>query len=360
MRVIAAATDAGGAANIAPVAALFTPQERRVFCSAATERYFRDAGVDDVTPWDASRSVEHEIAAWDADAVVCGTTRYESPDRLFVAAARVAGVRSVVVLDEWSWYAHRFRREGADQLTYLPDAVCVPDAFARNEAAHDGLPLGRMIVTGSPALASLCDRIDRFLDVPPELPDVLAGAPHPWIVFVSETHAQDFGSAPGARGPFGAFLGYTERSVATSLAASLLSIGRPCTVIEKLHPAATGDPGPLHLAPKQLWRVAGRMPVVPLLWHADLVVGMRSMALLEAALCGRPVVSYQPGLLPDYEPATGERLGFVDSAKTEDELIEWLRARWDGAPHRRPSRPAFAAAGAAASVRDVACALCAR
>jgi hypothetical protein len=343
--------DAGGAANIAPVAALFPRNDRRVYCSEASSRYFAAAGVEETTTWRNGVSVDAVLSDWHPDAVLCGTTRYLSLDREIVPAARAKGIFTVAVLDEWSRYAARFRRADRD-LEFLPDAVCVPDELAVNEAAADGLPKGNLVITGSPALARVWELVERYRESDPERPAILADAPRPWIVFISETHATDFGSTTGTSGPLGAFLGYTEKSVAADLIAALNATGRPCTVIEKLHPSDPGLAKVVSLGPGQQWRTVTNCDLHPLLWHADVVVGMRSMALLESAIVGVPTLSYEPGEQP-CPPATSARLGLVARAKNARELRDWIDAQWAATPRRRVPRPAFAPPDAAERVRQV-------
>jgi len=352
-RLLAVATDAGGAANVAPVAALFTPQSRRVYCSDTTERIFRDCGVSDVLSWPEGLEASAVLTASSPDVVLAGTTRYASPDREILRAAGAAGVPTVAVLDEWFRYAERFR-ESVDAPLVLPDRICVQDALARDEAMAEGLPTGALIITGNPALCALADRIERFAASPPALPGFLSSLPRPWIVFVSEPHAEACGNEPGSRGPWGPFMGFTEHSVAEDLASVLRGTGQPCTVIDKLHPVAPeSDVAAPLVAQGQVWTRVGRVPTDALFWHADLVVGMRSVALLEAAMAGRPVISYQPGLSSYYGPATCERLGLVPSTRRREELQQWLQAHWVvDAPHR-PVRPGFATAGAPDRVQDV-------
>lgn len=351
MRVLVCATDAGGGANTAPVARLLEADDRRVFCSAASERYFRDCGVDGATLWTEGHSVEGELDHWRPDAVLCGTTRYQSPDRDFVQTAATRGVRSVVVLDEWYRYVDRFA-DARGELRF-PTAIAVPDEIAASEAEAEGLPAGRLVVTGSPALAELCGSLDQFVSTPPPLPEVFSAEPRPRLLFLSETHAADFGARPGVHGLLGPFLGYTEHSVAHDLAQAIMTLGRACIVVEKLHPS-DDEPRPVRsLAAGQVWHCQGNVPLRPFLWHADVVVGMRSIALLEAALAGKPVLSYQPGLVDNHPPVTSVRLGLVDVASDADGLIAWLDAHWSPGASARRSRPSFARPSAAANVLGV-------
>jgi len=119
-----------------------------------------------------------------------------------------------------------------------------------------------------------------------------------------------------------------------------------CAVVEKLHPGAVEMPPPP--AGALAWQTVARAPLWPLLWHADLVVGMKSMALLEAALMGHRPLSLQPNL-QGADRCTAARLGLADRAATEDELADWLRRP----PGRSaPLRPPFADSRAAANVLD--------
>ena len=90
-------------------------------------------------------------------------------------------------------------------------------------------------------------------------------------------------------------------------------------------------------------------PLPPLLWHADAVVGMRSMALLEAALMGHRPLAFQPNLR-GIDTCTASRLGLADRASRVGELAAWLAA-----PHERgPAlRPPFADAGASEKVLNI-------
>lgn len=350
-RVLVSATDAGGAANVAPVAALLSREQRTVYCSRATLRYF-EAWEVAATVWADPVLPAATLAGSRPDALLCGTAGYPSPDRELLACAHHAGIRSVAVLDEWYRYAERFQ-DGAESLPFFPDVVCVPDELARREAVAAGIPSSIIKVTGSPALSSVCDRFEQFATAPPIVPPFMLGAPHPWIVLLSETHATDYGNAPGKCGPVGSCLGYTESSVALDLAHAVRQIARRCTIIEKLHPAATDSGAITHLGQDQHWRSVGNVRLDSLLWYADIVVGMRSIALVESSLAGRATLSYQPGLLAPHAPSTSERLGLVGRAPDVCSLTLWLEAHWDSTPRPAILRPPFAARDAAARVRNL-------
>jgi len=340
------ATDAGGARNLAPVAAL-AGSRASVLASDVTAPIFAESAVASRTVQigDAA-SASALLAAERPQALVCGTSRFVGAERRLIAAARARGVPSVVVLDEWFDYRMRFADE-AGTLTFVSDLICCPDQMALDEAAADGLPASRLLVTGSPSLSALSDRICAFASAPPMSPDCwhVDGAGLR-ILFVSETHLADYGSGPDRPGPLGAWLGYTERDVRAALARAIVSSGLRCTVIEKLHPSATDIPAPP--AGASAWHAVANTPLWPLLWHADVVVGMKSMALLEAALMGHRPLSFQPNL-QGADRCTAARLGLADRAGSEHELTAWLL---EPPARGAPRRPAFADARAASNVLD--------
>ena len=92
-----------------------------------------------------------------ADFLLAGTS-FNGVDleKRFIAAARLAGVPSLAVLDFWSSYGLRFA-DAAGRLAYLPDRIAVMDASARAELIAAGVEAERVVATGQPALEALGD-----------------------------------------------------------------------------------------------------------------------------------------------------------------------------------------------------------
>lgn len=356
-RLLLCATEAGSARNVAALAGAI---ERRgavasLVTSAGSLHLFGSLSwCADVRTGIRESDVPGLLEAVAPAAVICGTTTRSSPDRRLVREARERGVRSVVVIDERYGYAQRFAPESlpAD----LPDAIAVMDEGARAEAAAEGLPIDRCVATGSPALAQLADAVERFVAQPPARPDWLAGLPaQPIVTFLSETFCVDYGSVPGEAGELGPYVGYTETTVFEAAREAVQRSGGGMLIVEKRHPSHRGalvkgvqwydrDVSHVQVREIDLW---------PLLWHSAAVVGMRSMALLEAHLLGAPAISYQPGLIGT-ERCTAVRLGVVPSL-TGDELVVWLSERRT-APRPAPplARRAFSRRDASANVLDLA------
>jgi len=328
-------TDAGGVANLAALVAPLRARGRQVVAlsSAAQAAAFEcaDARLTDVIPGDADAVIDRFAPA----AVICGTTRYASPDRSLIAAARSRAIRVTVVIDERYGYRQRFTDDLGEVETW-PDAITVLDAASVGEAVSEGVPLGVLHVTGSPALARTVEQARAFASDPPARPPWPPEGP-PIVVFVSETLAADYGTAPDAPGPMGSFVGYTEVTVLAALREALDRLNIACTLVEKLHPSA---PDPEEAGREPALRVRD-VPLWPLMWHAHAVVGMRSIALLDARLMGVPALSYQPGLLGP-ERCTAVRLGLASTTRSADEAAEWVRTMLiPTVPVHRPPSEAF-------------------
>ena len=326
--------------------------EFSVIGAERTVGIFAEMGIECLAPGEPER----HIVRLAPDAYLYGRTRYPSDDRRLVAVARHQGIPSTLVLDEWYYYRRAVLDEFGNSV-FIPDHICCPDEWSRGEAMGEGLPGDRLVVTGSPALAELADRIAQFDSSPPPIPASFeAGLPRPLIVFLSETHSDDYGGAPGEHRRLGAYLGYDENTVREDIAAVLSDLDRPCTVIEKLHPSITRVPPPPETNRKTFWKVVHDAPLWPLIWHGDLVVGMMSMALLETALMGRTALSYQPDLI-GADLCTAARLELIDKGRSRVDLERWFQEGWSKAGRRSTGPlpcPPFADPRAARNVLAVA------
>ena len=353
--VLLCATDAGGASNLASLSEAL--DRHRVSAVLVTSsrclHFFEPVGRYVRVVLDPQEDVLAAlIEETRPTAVVCGTTRDESPDRQAVRLARARGIPSLAVVDERYLYRSRFAGPGGE-LVDLPDAIALVDEDAVREATAEGLPKRRCHATGSPALSRLVTLVERFGETPPGRPHYLRTVPAwPVVTFLSETFASDYGVGVDQPGSLGPFVGYTETSVYRSVLEVLgTQQAAPVVSVEKLHPASAEDPDvtPV-LASNHHYHVrVKQVDLWALLWHSSLVIGMRSMALLEAHLFGVPTVSYQPGLI-GAERCTAVRLGLIPRLSTPAQLASWcqLQLSQPGLDRRIPAvRSPFAAVDAA-------------
>ena len=79
------------------------------------------------------------------------------------------------------------------------------------------------------------------------------------------------------------------------------------------------------------------------------MIGMRSIALLEAFLIGLPSISYQPGLI-GINRCTAVKKGLIECVVSQDGLHRWLANNIAGKSKKRIVRPKFACKEAPKSV----------
>jgi hypothetical protein len=177
----------------------------------------------------------------------------------------------------------------------------------------------------------------------------------------------EFYSGPGAlMHPDGRpVFGYTVREVLPAVIEELdIAFGEAAVageLVVRAHPSE--HPGPLksilrltrqtHLRA----RLGAPGPLAPWIRGADVVVGMMTIALLHAALAGRPALSVQPGLLSSGEPdpcvsnELGYTRGIFDRAALRRACQQIARQEW-AALKSNVTSP-LPLDGAAARVADV-------
>ncbi|OGJ56774.1 hypothetical protein A2635_00725 [Candidatus Peribacteria bacterium RIFCSPHIGHO2_01_FULL_51_9] len=352
------ATDAGGSREVIPIIkeALLRGIPYCVLSSAVTTPIFAGSDIPArECVFVSVQEAEHFLRSENISALILGTTGIIKNERYLNVAAKKLGLLSIAVLDEWYNYRLRFEDEEGEIGKYLPEVICVQDALSRELAVKEGLPEKCIRITGSPALGALSKRAHAFVKHPPNVPQSFqACSDRPVILFLSESLRSAYGAAQGECGTHGAFLGYTEESVRQDLADSLAEIGKESLVIEKLHPSEHTKEAP-RVAKTIEWRTCvPSEALLPLLWYADIIVGMHTKALLEAALLGRKPISYQPQARHP-ESCTAVRLGVAELCSSKDALLQCLKERIKGGKEKRGPISHFPFANHDAAERVLVC-----
>jgi hypothetical protein len=277
--------------------------------------------------------------------VVVGVSRAGAAEKILIEESRAARIPTIVPIDTWSNYAERFSDYSAgtvsDRLRYLPDIILLNDEDSCRRAIADGLPEDRLRVSGSPHLESICSvadlkvrraRIRQEFDLPDD---------RFVILFASEP----FTSYPSAGQTF------DETSVLSDLAQAIAAARPEALLLINPHPYNRQGA----LDGVDLSNVDHHFidtPSLDAVAAADLVVGMRSMLLIEAALLGRPVVSHQPGLFGKDDFIANER-GLSLACYTRRDLTDALGSADNLRTSNRIDAVAAAHVGAAARIADL-------
>jgi len=211
--------------------------------------------------------------------------------------AAAAGTPSVAFVDSWWGYRERFTLPGEDlDEALLPDAIVVVDEIAHADMAGLGFPRERLHVLGSPWLASLAREASGAAAARAQARAGYGIAGDDLVLgFISQPLERVLGDRDS--------WGFTERDVVPALLHACDSLPAPARkrlrVLALAHPEEDAE----HLAglvaaaaPSFPVEVRKEADTLALVRACDAVAGMFSILLLEAALCGLPVLSIQPNL----------------------------------------------------------------
>lgn len=271
----------------------------RLLAGATAENYLQARGVDAEPlpfPWNPVALVRGAAP----DVFVIGTS--EDPDTPafpLAQAAKDAGATTVCLIDGPANADRRLRGRGTDPLAHLTDWLLVPDTATRDAFLALGVESARTRVVGNPAFDrvradaaahAVKDRAALRRETFPELPpdDAL-------ILFLTEL-SDGLDPAQFRRTPEYSLNGRGDAD------------GRTEIVLEEVLDAAAARPGThiaLRLHPKtplslyseyidDIAAVSTGGSAHPALLAADLVIGLSTALLTEAALMGRPVLSVLP------------------------------------------------------------------
>lgn len=318
MKVLATAKDVGGANAIAPVLKrlLLQRHEVRAVAYGHCGEIFQREGVP-ARPAEVYGEIEHSelglrklagriFSQERPDIVLVGTSWGISLDKELVMEGIRRDVPTVAVLDMWSYYRERFSHLDDGELCYLPSRIAVMDELAYADALTAGIPGDRMTVTGQPYFDSLMDRITAE-DTQRQGAQLRSEwGRKPILVFASELISRDF--PPNSP----RYLGYTEQDALAGVLAVLSEMKEAMSLVIKLHPQERADAHRHSLHGTGTPIVAPDVPALACIVAADVVVGMTSMFLLEAAFAKKPTISFQPHLA-GLDGFIGNRLGLTRS-----------------------------------------------
>ena len=288
-------------------------------------------------------------------ALVVGTA--EDPDTpafALIAEARARGIPTVGLIDGPANADRRFRGRGDTPLTHLTDWLLVTDETVRAAYMALGVDPARIRVVGNPAFDRVRDTRDALAakgraavrrEVFPDLPE-----DGPLILFLAEL-SDGLDPAQFRRGPDyslhgrGGADGRTE-IVLEELLDAAARVAPDAHVALRLHPKT---PAGLYAAyDAEIAAVSAGGSAHAAAFAADLVVGLSTSLLAEAAVMGCAVLSVLPRN-SEVQWLTGGENGPVPHVTTRDALCGALaHALTDPAGFmaaRAAAAPRFAAAG---------------
>ncbi len=242
-------------------------------------------------PADIFQYLARRVAQEEKLIAVTGTSWNSDVELLMLRYCKEHGIPTISILDYWSNYKSRF---WLGNECVLPDYYFVMDEIAAREAAEDGIDPSIMRIVGQPGLDAYVDRSMR-------------PARNRKLLFLSQPLSIVRQKRP---------LGYTEFDAAEGILKAAASLGYRVEI--KFHPKDTEEMRKRY----EDFRVEGNLPELAAGYEA--VVGMSTMGLLQCALLGIPVISYQPGFEGE-DLCITNKLQITKGAFSYQELCEQLR-----------------------------------
>lgn len=257
------------------------------------------------------------------DVVLTATSLSAVHDRALIREAQNLGIPVMAIIDYWSNYRLRFT--SPDGPVY-PDVISSIDTLMTEEMIADGIPVERIVETGQPVFDDLV-RVGS-----PQGLERRARARRSWqvtedefvILYASQPVAGYYGSSQKDT----KYLGFTEFDVTKILLNCLNDLAnsdRSLHLIMRPHPKEERSYYETLTERSGFFSVT--MDSVENAYEsvhgADVVVGISSILLIEAAVMGRVAISVQPNLI-GLDQLKSNIVGLTRAAYSEAEIRSFL------------------------------------
>ena len=218
-------------------------------------------------------------------------------EKKLIQKAKINKIPTVSPIENWGPFAGRFSDDENGKyknfMAYLPDHVLVVDEIVRANEISEGVPESCISITGSTHLDDFrrykCANVNQLKDKMRQTLGILPN--QKLVVFASQALRNEMGTESPE------YPGYDESEVLSDVCHSLAETWPDCFLVIKLHPYEVEKdvvrPEALKLIDHTISKeIAG----IKLILAGDLIIGMFSNFLVEAAIHRKPVISYQKNI----------------------------------------------------------------
>lgn len=272
------------------------------------------------------------------DFLITGTSADDFTEKYLWKSAQKLNIKSFAILDQWINYGIRFSEYSINQLPeynisrnhkYMPYRILVMDTYAREQIIKEGISEKKVIVSGQPYFDYLIEKKEEINEhkVNSFKKDLFKNKEAILITYVSEPISTTYKESDDSEH----YWGYTERSIFRSFFNVLDNVASRYKInvnlIIRLHPKENDDNYKDiidNINSKYISILTDKkIDSFNLICDSDLICGMSSMFLIEAAIIGKAVLSIQIGLKRE-NPFILHRKGAIKSILYEEELEKRL------------------------------------
>ena len=329
-KVLLFARDPGGANTLIPLySRLVKSYEVVVYGKDVAVKWFQNEGIPCENICDKYREINLETVGLflkkiKPDFIITGTSLDDYTERYLWKKAQELGIKAFAILDQWMNMGIRFSKYNYKQCDlyeqdkehcYMPYRIFVMDEMAKDIICKDGIPKERVCVTGQPHFEEIRKRYLESKEVFDR---------KRWnVLFASEPIIQDYENNLDECN----YWGFNEKRIFLFLQEALKIVSekyhQKIRLIVKPHPREN----------MEAWRekieicndenveifCSTTEEKYSLLKSVDLVCGMSSMMLLEAAICEKDILSIMIGLKKE-NPFILDKLEICKSCLEKEEL----------------------------------------
>jgi hypothetical protein len=236
----------------------------------------------------SSDCLENVLRCENPDFIITGTSINDFTERFMWKTAKNCKIPSMAVFDHWLSYGIRFSKYGLRDVSlynsdksvdFLPSYIVVMDDFAKSEMQNDGIPASIIYPLGNPHFALLKNK-SKNVDVAKTRSKFLKNNKNNKIVtFASEPYEEE--SEDCSVSP--------ERKALADIS-RMLNHRSDITLVVKLHPKEHEN----KYCEITQCIFDKKTDSIDMIMASDVVVSMTSMVLIEAAILGKKIISYQP------------------------------------------------------------------
>lgn len=273
------------------------------------------------------------------DFLITGTSGDDFTEKYLWRAAEKLNIKSFAILDQWINYGIRFSSFSVKELEiynenkrhpYTPFKILVMDEYAKNQMINEGIFEDKIIISGHPYFDYLIERQENIdkTEIINSKKSLCKIKDELLITYVSEPISKTYNETDDSDH----YWGYSERTIFKQFFCILNKIAEDYKINIKLF---------IRLHPKENQNnyddiidsidskyisilVDKKLDGFNLMSASDLICGMSSMFLIEAAVMGKPIISMQMGLKRE-NPFILDKKGILKSILNEKKLENILK-----------------------------------
>jgi hypothetical protein len=251
------------------------------------------------------KELERLLNKFQPDIAFIATSDGLSLEKKITAWAKNNGIKTLSIIDFWANYKQRFSAPGTLDLAYLPDMICVIDESMKREMIKEGFNARRLIITGNPFFESF---------------SLIKQDRGKYILYADQPFSEI-----GAKGGYISSPTFNEVEIFSDYVKVLEKLNIKMPIIIAFHPRSKKRNKYNKIIAKSKLKISiAKTKTDDLIKAAEIVAGINTMVLFQAAISGKKVVSYQPGIIKKQDPLKSNLLGLSCAAYNFRQLEKQL------------------------------------